>query len=68
MRLSAPCRSTALHDASFNGHTESVKALLEKGADVNAEDNAKCAVACLLQRAVDRSTRLRRVCAVSALG
>ncbi len=32
-----PFRETALHLASFNGHTESVKALLEKGADANAE-------------------------------
>jgi hypothetical protein len=41
--VSAPCRDTALHDASCNGHTESVRALLEKGADVNAENNTKCA-------------------------
>ncbi len=41
--MSAPCRSTALHLASSNGHTESVKALLEKGADVKAEDHFKCA-------------------------
>ncbi len=41
--VSAPCRNTALHLASENGHTESVKALLEKGADVNAENNKKCA-------------------------
>ncbi len=41
--VSAPCRETALHVASSNGHTESVKALLEKGADVNAENTAKCA-------------------------
>jgi hypothetical protein len=47
--MSAPCRWTALHLASCNGHTESVKALLcEKGAAVNAEDNAKCAFSCLL--------------------
>jgi hypothetical protein len=39
----APCRETALHRASFNGHTESVEALLEKGAAVNAENNYKCA-------------------------
>jgi hypothetical protein len=45
--MSAPCRKTALHDASCNGHTESVKALLEKGAAVNAEDNSKCAFLCL---------------------
>ena len=34
---SAACRNTALHLASENGHTESLKALLEKGADVNAK-------------------------------
>ena len=44
-QISAPCRNTALHLASSNGHTESVKALLEKGADVKAENNAKCAFA-----------------------
>ena len=32
-----PCRNTALHLASKNGHTDSVKALLTKGADVNAK-------------------------------
>jgi hypothetical protein len=42
--MSACCRGTALHLASLNGHTESVKALLDNCADVNAEDNAKCAV------------------------
>jgi hypothetical protein len=41
--VSAPCRETALHLASSNGHTESVKALLEKGADVNAENFHECA-------------------------
>ena len=41
--VSAPCRWTALHAASFIGHSESVKALLEKGAAVNAADDAKCA-------------------------
>jgi hypothetical protein len=43
LSLSAPCRWTALHLASSNGHTESVKALLEKYAGVNVETNAKCA-------------------------
>ena len=35
--VSAACRNTALHLASDSGHTESVAALLEKGADVNAK-------------------------------
>ena len=35
--VSAACRNTALHLASESGHTESVAALLEKGADVNAK-------------------------------
>ncbi len=39
-RVSAPCRDTALHYASRNGDTESVMALLEKGADVNAENGS----------------------------
>ncbi len=39
MRVSVPCRGTALHSASENGHTESVKALLAKGADVNAKND-----------------------------
>ena len=38
-----PCRNTALHDAAGKGHTESVKALLEKGAGVNAANKHKCA-------------------------
>jgi hypothetical protein len=45
--VSAPCRDTALHLASRNGRTESVKALLEKGADVNAENKDKCAFSLL---------------------
>jgi hypothetical protein len=40
LSVSAPCRKTALHLASSNPHTESVKALLEKGADVNAMTKA----------------------------
>ena len=35
--VSAACRNTALHLASENGRPKSVKALLEKGADVNAK-------------------------------
>ncbi len=46
VHVSAPCRDTALHLATCKGHTESVKALLEKGADVNAVNNAKCAFCC----------------------
>ncbi len=40
LSVSAHCRDTALHLASCNGHTESVKALLEKGADVSAENGS----------------------------
>ncbi len=66
--VSAPCRDTALHDASSNGHTESVKALLEKGADVNAVDNGRCAFSCLLYRTGVGCTRRQGLCAVSACG
>ncbi len=60
--VSAPCRRTALHVAAYsNGHTESVKALLEKGADVNAEDNDKCAFACLLCWMGDGCPRRQRL-------
>ncbi len=41
--VSAPCRNMALHLASRNGNTEIVKALLENGPDVNAENYHKCA-------------------------
>ncbi len=60
---SAPCRNTALHDASSNGRTESVKALLEKGADVNAENNDKCASSLLDGRGLHAPARLG-LCAV----
>ncbi len=40
MSVSAACRDTALHLASRNAHTESVKALLEKGADVNSKNGS----------------------------
>jgi hypothetical protein len=62
MSVSAACRDTALHDASSNGHTESVKALLEKGAAVNAENKDKCAFACLLYWMCDDCTCRQRPC------
>jgi hypothetical protein len=64
LSVSAPCRRTALHLASCNGHTESVKALLEKGADVNAANNFKCAFSCLLYWMGEGCTRRQRLCAV----
>ena len=36
------CRRTVLHDASAIGHTETVQALLSKGADVLSKDNDGC--------------------------
>ena len=36
---SAACSFTALHITSDHGHMEALKALLEKGADVNAKRN-----------------------------
>jgi hypothetical protein len=46
VNVSVHYRCTALHFASQNGHTESVKALLEKGTAVNAENKDKCAFSC----------------------
>ncbi len=34
------CRRTALHHASENGHTETVTALVDSGADVHAKDKS----------------------------
>ncbi len=62
--MSAPCRETALHLASRNGHTESVKALLEKGADVNAANKAKCAFSRCLCWMGDGCKRRQRLCGV----
>ncbi len=36
------CRHTALHIASENGHTETVKALVAAGADVHCKDDDGC--------------------------
>ncbi len=33
------CRRTALHLASFNGHTETAMALVKAGADVHCKEN-----------------------------
>ncbi len=60
----APCRHTALHHASRNGHTESVMALLEKGADVNAASRDKCAFPGCLCCMGDGCTHRQRPCAV----
>jgi hypothetical protein len=48
--VSAPCRWTALHLASSNGHTESVKALLERGADVNAKTDGDWYYSCKFKK------------------
>ncbi len=67
--VSAPCRNTPLHGAfSWSGHTESVTALLEKGADVNAEDKYKCAFSCGLRLTGEGYTRRRRLCGRSTRG
>jgi hypothetical protein len=65
---SAPCRNTALHDATENGHTECVKVLLEKGADVNAESIKKCAFPCGLELDGRRLHAPARLCAVRLVG
>jgi hypothetical protein len=68
LTVSAPCRETALHRASSNGRTESVKALLEKGADVNAE-NGRGETAFHVaqdQRAFIAAVEVRSVCAIAA--
>ncbi len=36
------CRGTALHLASYNGHTETAIALVEAGADVHCKANNGC--------------------------
>ena len=62
--VSAPCRDTALHLASRNGHTETVKALLEMDADVDAENIKKCAFPCGLVLDGRRLHAPARLCAV----
>ncbi len=37
--LFRPCRRTALHSSSRNGHTETAMALVEAGADVHSKTN-----------------------------
>jgi hypothetical protein len=36
------CSNTALHDASHNGHTETVMALVKAGADVHCKNHEGC--------------------------
>ncbi len=64
----APCRNTALHLASKKGHTECVKVLLEKGADVNAESIKKCAFPCGLVLDGRRLHAPARPCVVRLVG
>ncbi len=40
--LLRPCRDTALHNASCNGHTETAMALVRAGADVHCKANEGC--------------------------
>jgi hypothetical protein len=67
MSVSAPCRWTALHLASSNGHTESAKALLEKGADVNTKNGSgKTAFQVAKdRRAFINAAEVRCVCAIA---
>jgi hypothetical protein len=49
-------------------HTERVKALLEKGADMNAENEDKCAFSCGLYGMGDGCMRRLGLCGVSTRG
>jgi hypothetical protein len=66
--VSAPCRDTALHLASRNGRTESVKALLAKGADVKAENGHGETAFHVAKdrRAFIAAVEVRSVCAIAA--
>ncbi len=59
------CRHTALHIASSNGHTETVKALVAAGADVHCKNNDgydqwRCIVGLLVERVRWHDVPLRR--------
>jgi hypothetical protein len=68
LSVSAPCRHTALHLASRNGHTEIVTALIEKGADVKAEDGSGETAFHVARdpRAFIAAVEVRSVCAIAA--
>ena len=56
-----PWNSTALHIASWKAHHESVKLLIERGADINAVDgNGRTALALAVRACVDSYWTARR--------